>query len=419
MSPHQPDGITWPTDGRIDPACAEVEQSRPLSVYVHVPFCRVRCGYCDFNTYTAQFGQGADLTSYHESVVSEVRMAASILNDAGFARRPARTVFFGGGTPTLLDTRSIAAILHGIRSHIGLADDCEITVEANPETVDAQRLKALKDAGVTRVSFGMQSAVPSVLRTLDRTHTPERVPVVVAAAREVGLDTSLDLIYGTPGETVDQWRLSVEAAIGMRPDHISAYALVIEEGTKMAAQVARGDLPLPDPDDEATKYELADELLGAAGYRWYEISNFARVEGDEDECASTSLRHASRHNLAYWRDWDWWGFGPGAHSHIGRLRWWNVKHPRAYAGRLAGGMSPGAAGEILGSTERELERVMLSVRTADGATLSEHQRPDRVARLIADGLVDPVSALRGQIVLTLRGRLLADLVTRTLMGYDG
>lgn len=282
----------------------------------------------------------------------------------------------------------------------------------------------------------MQSAVPRILAILDRTHTPKRVPLVVEWAKEAGLSTSVDLIYGTPGESLADWETSVRAALSYDPDHISAYALVVEEGTKMGAQVARGELPTPDPDDEAAKYELVDELLGEAGYAWYEISNFARASASDRASgrASTTFEHASRHNLAYWRDWDWWGFGPGAHSHVGRMRWWNVKNPGAYAGRLRAGVSPAAAGEILGEEERELERVMLGLRTAEGVELDGvpamamrdgivsglsvcQSLSGRVASLISDGFIDGVAALDGRAVLTLRGRLLADYVTRELMGY--
>ena len=435
MSPAQPDGTRWPENGSLDPGLVEAERGRPLSLYVHVPFCRVRCGYCDFNTYTVGFGPGAQVGDYAPSVLAEARLAARVMEDAGLPDRAAETVFFGGGTPTMLDVAELSEILAGLRERIGIAAGAEVTLEANPDTVTRGDLRALADAGFTRVSFGMQSAVPAILATLDRTHVPERVPLVIEWAKDTGLSTSVDLIYGTPGESLEDWETSVRAALSYDPDHISAYALVVEEGTKMGAQVARGELPSPDPDDEATKYELADALLGGAGYAWYEISNFARVSASDRASgrASTMFEHASRHNLAYWRDWDWWGFGPGAHSHMGRMRWWNVKNPGAYAGRLHAGVSPAAAGEILGEEERELERVMLGLRTSEGVELdglpgaaSGHEAGagcpsvsagGRVASLIADGLVDGAAALRGRACLTLRGRLLADYVTRELMGY--
>lgn len=436
MSPTQPDGTRWPENGLLDPSLVEAQWARPLSLYVHVPFCRVRCGYCDFNTYTVGFGPGAQIGDYAPSVLAEADLAARVLADAGVSGRLAQTVFFGGGTPTMLDAGELIAILDGLRERIGIAGGAEVTLEANPDTVTREDLRAFADSGFTRVSFGMQSAVPRILAILDRTHTPKRVPLVVDWAKEAGLSTSVDLIYGTPGESLADWETSVRAALSYDPDHISAYALVVEEGTKMGAQVARGELPTPDPDDEAAKYELVDELLGEAGYAWYEISNFARASASDRASgrASTTFEHASRHNLAYWRDWDWWGFGPGAHSHVGRMRWWNVKNPGAYAGRLRAGVSPAAAGEILGEEERELERVMLGLRTAEGVELDGvpamamrdgivsglsvcQSLSGRVASLISDGFIDGVAALDGRAVLTLRGRLLADYVTRELMGY--
>ena len=436
MSPAQPDGQRWPDDGALDTGLVEVEAQRPLSLYVHVPFCRVRCGYCDFNTYTVGFGPGAQVGDYAPSVLAEASLAARVMAESGLPAREAETVFFGGGTPTMLDTAELAEILTGLRDRIGIAPGAEVTLEANPDTVTREGLVQLADAGFTRVSFGMQSAVPAILKTLDRTHTPERVPVVVQWAKEAGLSTSVDLIYGTPGESLADWETSLRAALSYETDHISAYALVVEEGTKMGAQVARGELPTPDPDDEAAKYELADALLSEAGYAWYEISNFARATDDDLASGrpSTFYAHASAHNLAYWRDWDWWGLGPGAHSHVGRMRWWNVKNPAAYAARLRDGRSPAYAGEILDEDTRELERVMLGVRTSEGielAGLPGTRQADeagaalgagsvsggRVAALIADGLVDGAAALRGRAILTLRGRLLADYVTRELMGY--
>ena len=420
----------------LDPSLVEAQWARPLSLYMHVPFCRVRCGYCDFNTYTVGFGPGAQIGDYAPSVLAEADLAARVLADAGVSGRLAQTVFFGGGTPTMLDAGELIAILDGLRERIGIAGGAEVTLEANPDTVTREDLRAFADSGFTRVSFGMQSAVPRILAILDRTHMPTRVPLVVEWAKEAGLSTSVDLIYGTPGESLADWETSVRAALSYDPDHISAYALVVEEGTKMGAQVARGELPTPDPDDEAAKYELVDELLGEAGYAWYEISNFARASASDRASgrASTTFEHASRHNLAYWRDWDWWGFGPGAHSHVGRMRWWNVKNPGAYAGRLRAGVSPAAAGEILGEEERELERVMLGLRTAEGVELDGvpamamrdgivsglsvcQSLSGRVASLISDGFIDGVAALDGRAVLTLRGRLLADYVTRELMGY--
>jgi oxygen-independent coproporphyrinogen-3 oxidase len=280
-----------------------------------------------------------------------------------------------------------------------------VTVEANPDTVSPAVAAELAASGVTRLSIGMQSAVPHVLAALDRTHDPENVRTAVSAAREAGLDVSVDLIYGAPGESLDDWRSSLEAAVALEPDHISAYALIIEDGTKLARQIRRGEVAAPDDDLQADMYELADDLLEGGGFDWYEVSNWAR-----------GAAHRSRHNLAYWVGSDWWGFGPGAHSHIGGVRFWNVKHPAAYAQRLAAGESPAAGRESPGAEARTLESVLLRTRVREGLPVAELQGEGRhaVAALIADGLIDGPTALRGHVVLTRRGRLLADAVVRAL-----
>lgn len=394
-----------PLDGLLPSTVAERADERAFGVYLHVPFCRVRCGYCDFNTYTSDELRGAKRSDYAGQAIAEVALAGDVLRNASLPERPASTVFFGGGTPTLLPPADLTAMLSAVADTWGLARDAEITTEANPDSVDLEYLRALRVGGFTRVSFGMQSAVPSVLATLERTHDPERVPLVVAWAREAGLRVSLDLIYGTPGETLADWRASLEHAIAQEPDHISAYALIVEDGTKLARQIRSGELAAPDDDLQADMYELADELLDAAGYRWYEVSNWAR-EGNE-----------SRHNLAYWQGHDWWGIGPGAHSHVGGVRWWNVKHPAAYADRILAGLSPAAGRETLSEETRRVERVLLRSRLSEGLPTGELTAAGRtaVAGLIADGLVDPGSALRGTVVPTIRGRLLADAVVRRLL----
>jgi oxygen-independent coproporphyrinogen-3 oxidase len=319
--------------------------------------------------------------------------------------RPLNTVFFGGGTPTLLPARDLAVILSTLRDRFGLEPDAEVTVEANPDTVTPEVTEELASAGVTRLSIGMQSAVPEVLRTLDRTHRPENVATAVSAARQSGLSVSVDLIYGAPEETLDHWRRSIEAALAMETDHISAYALIVEEGTALERRIRRGELSTPDDDLQAAMYEHADTAFEEAGYGWYEVSNWAKTPADR-----------SRHNLAYWRGHDWWGFGPGAHSHVGGVRFWNVRHPAAYAQRLAAGDSPGAGSEIPDEDARLLERVMLRVRTVEGLPVSELAPESRqaVAGLVADGLVDGRGAVRGNLVLTRAGRLLADAVVRAL-----
>jgi len=410
VSPALPAGDPVPADGSLPASAAVGSAERDFGVYLHVPFCRVRCGYCDFNTYTAtELGGGASQAQYADTALREIDLAADVLARAGVADRPVSTVFVGGGTPTLLPVAHLVAMLAHVHATWDLAPGAEVTTEANPDSVTPQSLAALAEAGFTRVSFGMQSAVRHVLATLDRTHDPERLPDVVRWARDAGLQVSVDLIYGTPGESLADWRTSLEAAVALEPDHVSAYALVVEPGTKMATRVRRGELPMPDDDDAAAKYEVADDVLTRAGLSWYEVSNFARTPD-----------HACRHNLAYWRGADWWGIGPGAHSHVGGVRWWNVKHPRAYAQRLEQGMSPGAGREVLDEDARELERVMLGVRLAEGLELApgtgrvpEHRR-ETVAGLIAEGLVDMTAAREGRIVLTRRGRLLADTVVRAL-----
>ena len=405
--PALPDGDEAPRDGALPATARDSVGERPFGIYLHVPFCTVRCGYCDFNTYTAtELGpvggaKGASVATFVDAAIAELDLADEVLG----AAPPVSTVFVGGGTPTLLPPEDLVRFLDAVRARWGLAPDAEVTTEANPDSVTADSLRTLAEGGFTRVSLGMQSAVPEVLSTLDRTHDPVNVARAVTAARSAGLAVSLDLIYGTPGETLDQWRASLETALSLEPDHLSAYALTVEDGTKLAARVRRGELPTPTGDDEADKYELADELLAAAGYDWYEISNWSRTEAGR-----------CRHNEAYWRSDDWWGVGPGAHSHVAGVRWWNVKHPAAWAARLTEG-SPAAAREVLTDEQRTDEDVLLGVRLREGLP-TERLTPDgrrAVAGLVADGLVDGRSALTGRVVLTRRGRLLADTVVHQLI----
>lgn len=405
-----PEGDPPPPDGTLPISAAQRSAERDFGVYVHVPYCRVRCGYCDFNTYTAaELGGETSRDGYAAQAAAELRFAAEVLSRSGVADRPAQTVFFGGGTPTMLPASDLSQMLAQIRSCWGLAPGAEVTTEANPDSVDQRYLEDLAEAGFTRVSIGMQSAVPSVLQTLDRTHRPERVPMVVGWAREAGLSVSLDLIYGTPGESLTQWQESLDAALACGPDHLSAYALIVETGTKLAARIRRGEVPPPNDDLHADMYELADARLRSAGFDWYEISNWAR-----------GVKYRSRHNLAYWRGTDWWGAGPGAHSHIGGVRWWNVKHPRAYAERIAAGVSPAQARETLSARQRSEERVLLETRIVDGlpiAFLPEAAKAD-IAALIAEGLIDGAAALPAggsRVVPTLRGRLLADTLVHRLL----
>jgi oxygen-independent coproporphyrinogen-3 oxidase len=406
-----PHGDPAPPDGRLPRANLDAARGAPFGVYVHIPFCQTRCGYCDFNTYTAaELGSGVSRGSYADTVLHEIRLAGDVLSDGDtFGDRipPASSIFFGGGTPTLLPAEHLGLIIREIREQFGLAQDVEITTEANPETVTPAYFAKLRDAGFTRVSIGMQSAVPHVLEVLDRKHRPGRPEQAVAEARAAGFEhVNLDLIYGAPYETDADWRASLEAAVAAGPDHISAYALVVEEGTALARQVAQGIVPAPDDDVLADRYVIADEALMAAGYSWYEVSNWSR--DDAARC---------RHNELYWTDSSWWGAGPGAHSHIGGIRWWNVKHPVRYAAILESGRSPGAGRETLDERARFTERVMLGVRMREGLVVEDLPPASQqmVPQLASWGLVDRVAAGMGRLVLTQRGRLLADAVVRELL----
>lgn len=397
-----PLGEPVPDDGSLPASAAEGMAERGFGVYLHVPFCRVRCGYCDFNTYTASELRGVSQASYPDEVIRELDLAARVLGELG-PLREAATIFVGGGTPTLLPPGELGRMIGAVRDRFGIAPGAEVTVEANPDSIDATGLEELAAAGVTRVSFGMQSAAPHVLAALDRTHDPERIPVVVAAAKAAGLETSLDLIYGAPGESLEDWSRSLDMALAQEPHHVSAYALIVEEGTRLHRQIARGEVPAPDDDLQADMYELADGRLAEAGFEWYELSNWSR-----------GGRHPSRHNLSYWRGDDWWGAGPGAHSHIGGVRFWNAKHPAAYAERLARGFTPGVGREVLDAATRRTEELLLRTRLREGLPIELLPDGGPVAGLIADGLIDGPSAIRGRIVPTLRGRLLADALVRRL-----
>jgi len=379
---------------------------RPFGVYVHVPFCAVRCGYCDFNTYTPSelAGSGASPAGWLDALRAELELAAGVLGTPPAAD----TVFVGGGTPSLLGAAGLADVLTAVRGTFGLAAGAEVTTEANPESTSPEFFAGIAEAGYTRVSLGMQSAAPGVLAVLDRRHTPGRPVAAAREARAGGIgQVSLDLIYGTPGETDDDLRRSLDAVLSAGVDHVSAYALIVEDGTALARRIRRGELAAPDDDVSADRYELVDDVLSAAGLGWYEVSNWAR--DDVTRC---------RHNLGYWRDGDWWGAGPGAHSHVGGVRWWNVKHPARYAALLGSGESPAAGREELTAEERYEERVMLRVRLAEGLALSLLDAAGRAAaaRAADDGLLDAAALAGGHAVLTRRGRLLADAVVRALLG---
>ena len=402
--PSQPEGEVPPPDGALPAGSAAALGSRDFGVYVHVPFCSTRCGYCDFNTYTAPELAGAagvDRATFADHLAAEVSFARRVLGERDL---PVRRVFVGGGTPTLLTPRALESVLERIDAEFGLAPDAEVTCEANPDSVDVASLTALRAAGFDRISFGMQSAVPHVLSVLDRTHTRGGAVRAVEWARAAGFERiSLDLIYGTPGETLADWATTVEVALGAGVGHVSAYALIVEPGTRLAAAVRRGDVVRPDDDLMADMYALADERFAVAGLPWYELSNWA-VPGQE-----------CRHNLGYWYGDDWWGIGPGAHSHVAGTRWWNVKHPAGYVRRIGDGLSPAVGREVLDPATRRVERVMLELRLAEGlpVELLDSGGLAHADQVVGEGLGRRVG---DRLVLTREGRLLADAVVRRLLG---
>lgn len=397
-----------------------------FEVYIHVPFCLRRCGYCDFNTYTAtDLGAGASRGNYANMVIREMALTKQWQIEHGVEEPPVSTVFFGGGTPTILAAGDLVAMLKAIRETWGIAPNAEITTEANPDTVNEYYIHELAEGGFTRISFGMQSAVPHVLKTLDRTHTPANVAAGVVAANKAGLRSSVDLIYGAPGESLDDWRTSVRTAIDLGVNHISAYALTVESTTKMGRQIAAGTLPKPNDDDEAAKYEIVDDLLTQAGLEWYEVSNWARPG------------YESRHNLGYWRNVDWAGLGPGAHSHYGTvsetghgLRSWDIAHPRLWGTAINEHRIPWADSEEITAEENLEELIMLGLRLREGLDLGRINRAvaanantswhtiavDRLQPMIDEGLI---TVIGNRVVPTRRGRLLNDSVIERFFDLAG
>lgn len=450
-----------------------------FEVYIHVPFCLRRCGYCDFNTYTAaDLGGGASRGNYANMVIREMRIVRDWQLAHGIDEPAVSTVFFGGGTPTILSADDLVTMLDAIRSTWGIEPNAEITTEANPDTVNDYYLGKLAEGGFTRISFGMQSAVPHVLKTLDRTHTPANVEAGVRAAERYGLRSSVDLIYGAPGESLDDWRTSVSTAIDLGVNHISAYALTVEPTTKMGRQIDAGSLPKPDDDDEAAKYEIADDLFAAAGLQWYEVSNWSR------------LGFESQHNLGYWRNVDWAGLGPGAHSHYncvadGRvytqsdiqadaqldvqseipldmqtdaggqrytqtptqqpcthsLRAWDIAHPRLWGTAINEGRLPWGGNETITPEENLEELIMLGLRIREGLDLDRVNRaiasvgndsnssdssrksmsfnpidPKQLEPMVSEGLLTFNS---GHVVPTRKGRLLNDAIIERFFDLIG
>lgn len=373
-----------------------------LSLYIHVPFCASRCGYCDFNTYTAtELGDDVRRDTFHQHLIAEIHQAAAQL---GTTHR-VDTIFFGGGTPTLLGAPALNDIRAAVSDNFDVDPHAEVTTEANPDSVDQRMLDDLKKGGFTRISFGMQSSAPHVLATLERTHTPGASGAAAKAARAAGFEhVNLDLIYGTPGETDEDLKNSLDEVLDARVDHVSAYSLIVEPGTALARRVQRGEVAMPDDDVAADRYELIDDRLTAAGFDWYEVSNWAKAGG---EC---------RHNIAYWRNAAWWGIGPGAHSHLEGRRWWNVKHPHTYATRISAGLSAMQDEELLTPDQRALENLMLGMRMKDGISRSDLACGDEpIAELLDQQLIEQYATdNEHRLVLTRKGRLLADYVIRTL-----
>jgi oxygen-independent coproporphyrinogen-3 oxidase len=405
-----PKGEKAPEDGLIPESSLVDAEQRTFHAYVHVPYCQVKCGYCDFNTYTADEIGTSTQGTFAQTLITEISFAEVALKKSNLPQRKLKSIFFGGGTPTMLPATDLIAMLEKLKNTFDVLPDADITTEANPDSVDEQYINDLKAGGFNRISFGMQSAVPHVLKVLERTHQPENVGKVVGFAKAAGLATSVDLIYGSPGESLDDWKETLEAAIALNTHHISSYSLIVEPGTKLARQVKNGEVEAPSDDIHADMYELTEQLLSNAGFINYEVSNWSK-----------SVEERSGHNMAYWKSMDWWGFGPGAHSHVGGIRWWNVKNPAAYADRMNAGLSPALEREIIDQENRDIERVMLEARISDGISLEWMKskgfaESQVIAGLIGDQLVDAKAALAGTITLTAKGRLLADFVVLKLLG---
>jgi len=378
-----------------------------LAFYIHIPYCVKRCGYCDFNTYTPaelQITEGlAQISnSYIDLLVKEIEFARNQVGESAIVP----SIFFGGGTPSLMEASDIKRVITAISEQFKLDSIAEVTLETNPDTVTKEKLKQFYDAGINRISFGMQSSVLHVLKTLDRTHNPENLPQVTKWASEVGFkEISVDLIYGTPGESKQDWQQSINSALALPISHISAYALIVEEGTKLAAQIKRGEIAKPDDDLTAEKYIMADKAFTAAGFNWYELSNWAKPNSQ------------SKHNLAYWLGHNWWGAGPGAHSHIDGKRFWNVKHPNLYKQKIQANETVVLESEVLESSQVESERLMLSIRLPQGLeknTLNNQQILE-LTDYVNSGHLDQENWNLGRATLTLDGRLIADRIVREIL----
>jgi putative oxygen-independent coproporphyrinogen III oxidase len=387
-----PDGLDWPSNNLL-PALDDTERS--FHAYVHIPFCTVRCGYCDFNTYTSSELNGDLKSGFHDQLTLEIRRSKDLLQNSGYLARSLNTVFFGGGTPSLFTSQQFEVVLGELRENFGIDSDAEITTEANPESTSVAFLAELANLGVNRLSMGVQSFDDEVLAVLDRTHSKDHVGPLVVAAKELGYEVSIDLIYGAPGETIQSWEATLNSALELDIDHISAYSLIVEPGTKLARRVSKGEFAQVDEDLNASKYELATDLITSRGLNWYEVSNWGLP---------------SRHNSAYWASQDWWGYGPGAHSHLAGNRFWNLKHPTSYQAALKSGF-PVAAREELTARQQLEEQLMLGLRTQSGISKSLLSELDVSAKLVSESLGRGLLTMdRDRIRVTPAGRLLVDRI---------
>ncbi|HEV8420843.1 MAG TPA: radical SAM family heme chaperone HemW [Actinomycetota bacterium] len=362
-------------------------------LYVHVPFCLTRCGYCDFNTYA---GLDHLAGGYVDALAREAGLWAEEWKGTEFA-----SLFFGGGTPTTLPASRLEKLLGQLQRMFSFVPEAEITSEANPDTVDESYLLELLKAGITRLSMGVQSFDPTVLASLERVHSPEAAIRAFAAARAAGFgNVNLDLIYGAHGETLASWRHTLERAIELGPEHLSCYALTIEPATPLGRKVAAGLVPPPDPELQADMYELACRTLADAGFEHYEVSNWARPG------------YRCTHNMGYWEGRPYLGLGAGAHSYRGDVRWWNVRPPQQYMAAVASGRKPIGGEERLTDEEQRLERLLLGLRVADGILANQVDR-SRVESLLREGMAERHGL---QLALTERGLFLTNEIVLDLVG---
>jgi len=387
----EPIGELAPLDGNLDIEFNNL-LNKPFSVYIHVPYCKKRCGYCDFNTYTPnELDVNDQIDSWAEATVKEIKLAKKVLKEYLVID----TIFFGGGTPSLIGNNELSYVLNTLKENFYFANDLEITLEANPDDINDEKIEIWQENDINRISIGMQSSSKKVLQILDRTHDQLNIEKSAKLLRKHGFSNfSFDLIYGTPGESLEEWQESLEFALSLNPTHLSAYSLVIEPGTKMGNDLKTNKIQKVNDDLVADKYLLADEILENHGFKWYEISNWS----------FNNLK--SRHNLNYWQNNNWWGFGPGAHSHIEGNRWWNLKLPNQWRERLENNYSPAKAREILTSEQKLSENIMLSLRLNSGLDSTQFSS-GIINDLIKDGLI---YLNERNLVLTKRGRLLADQV---------